>query len=191
MSWLLLALQLLLGGVLFLAATGKAWQPEAFAAALRLSHLPSRLIRSLSIVIPALELGLALALVLSTPRTLPIALGATALLLGIFTAWMVWIRANHLRVRCGCFGPGGTEVGRRTIARNGLLILLATAAAVLAGRTESVLPTPSFWMVVTVTTVSVCLALLVALREVAPHFVFTLEQLQERQALAAGTRSEE
>ena len=191
MSWLLLAIQVLLATVLLLAAAAKALRPADFASALRLSHLPSRLVRSLSIAIPALEFCLALALVLSTRRLLPGALSVTALLFGAFAVWMIWIRANRLRVRCGCFGLGGTEVGGHTIARNGLLIVLAAAGAVLAGRTESPLPAPSFWMVVTVTSVSVCLALLVALREVAPHFSFTFEQLQERQARAAGLSVEE
>jgi hypothetical protein len=182
MSWTLLVAQLALSAVLLLSATGKALRPEDFLAALRLSHLPSRLVRSLSVTIPVLELGLALALVLSTAGTLPIALGATIVLLGVFTVWMTWVRANHLRVRCGCFGLGGEEVGWRTIARNGFLILLAGVGVVLTGRTHSPLPPPSFWMVVTVTSVSMCLPLLVVLREAAPDFVLTLERLREEQA---------
>jgi hypothetical protein len=191
MSWLLLAIQVLLGTVLLIAATAKAFQPEDFASALRLSHLPSRLVKSLIVAIPLLESCVALTLVLSTRRTLPVALSAAAALFGMFTLWMIWIHANRLRVRCGCFGPGGTEVGQRSFTRNGLLIVLAAAGVLLAGRTDSPLPAPSLWMVVAVTTVAACLALVVALKEVAPHFAFTFEQLQQRQARADAAGTEE
>jgi hypothetical protein len=46
-------------------------------------------------------------------------------------------------------------------------------------------------MVVAVTTVAACLALVVALKEVAPHFAFTFEQLQQRQARADAAGTEE
>jgi hypothetical protein len=190
MAWLLLALQTFLSTILLLAAAGKALRPEEFPAALRLSHLPAPLIRPLSLAIPGLELGLALGLLLSTSWLLPLALGATAALFGTFTVWMVWIRARHLRVRCGCFGAGGPEIGWRTIARNGLLIVLAATAAVLATRAESPLPGPSLWMAVTVTAMSMSLALVIALREIAPHLILTVEQLREQQRRATGVSAE-
>ena len=119
-----------------------------------------------SAAVPALELTLALALLLA-PARLPLAFGVAALVLGAFTAWMGWVRARRLRVRCGCFGPGGGYVGPRTIGRNLLLLGLALAGLVLAGQTRSPLPGPSLAMAVTVTSLGLCLALLLALRRLA------------------------
>src|SRR4029453_9477969 len=118
----------------------------------------------LGFAIPALELALALALLLAPVRWLPLAFFAAALLLGAFPPWVAWVRARRLRVRCGCFGPGGGHVGPRTIARNLLLLALALGGLVLAGQTRSPLPDPSLAMAVTVTSLGVCLALLIALR---------------------------
>ena len=61
-SWLLLALQVILSVVLLIAATEKMLRAEEFFAALRLSHLPAGAIAPLGIAVPVLELTLALAL---------------------------------------------------------------------------------------------------------------------------------
>jgi hypothetical protein len=135
--------------------------------------------------VPALELTLALALLLAPARWLPLVFLATALVLGAFTAWMGWVRARRLRVRCGCFGPGGGHVGSRTIGRNLLLLALALGGLVLAGQTRTPLPGPSLAMVVTMTSVGVCLALLLALRAAWPHMVLSFDQYQARQAVAS------
>lgn len=178
MSWLLLALQLILATVLLLAATGKALRSDEFLGALRLSHLPMGAVPAIAVAVPLLELGLAVALVLATDRSLPVALGATVALLAAFTAWMTWVRARHLRVRCGCFGPGGGEVGSRTIGRNALLLVLAVWGLVMAGRTESPLPDPSFPMVVAVTSLGMAVALLLALRAGVPSLALKLDQVE-------------
>ena len=182
MSWLLLALQVALAVVLFLAAAGKALRSEEFLSALRLSHLPAGLVGPIGVAVPVLELALAASLVLAPERVLPVALGGTILLFGVFTAWMGWVQAKRLRVRCGCFGPGGTEVGFRTIARNALLVLLAIVAFLLAGRADSPLPEPSLPMVIAVTSLAMCLALLDGLRAAWPHLVVTFDRLQAREA---------
>ena len=185
MSWLLLALQVILSVVFVVAATEKTLRAEEFFAALRLSHLPAGAIVPIGIAIPALELTLALALLLAPARWLPLAFAAAALVLGAFTVWMGWVRARRLRVRCGCFGPGGGHVGPRTIGRNLLLLALALAGLVLAVQTRSPLPGPSLAMAVTVTSLGVCLALLLALRTAWPHLILSFEQYQARQAIAA------
>ena len=136
MSWLLLALQVILSVVLLVAATEKTLRAEEFFAALRLSHLPAGSIAPIGVAVPALELTLALALLLAPAQWLPLAFVAAALVLGAFTAWMGWVRARRLRVRCGCFGPGGGHVGPRTIGRNFLLLALALGGLVLAGQTR-------------------------------------------------------
>jgi hypothetical protein len=186
LSWLLLALQVILSVVLLVAATEKILRSEEFFAALRLSHLPAGSIAPIGVSVPALELTLALGLLLAPARWLPLAFGASALVLGAFTAWMGWVRARRLRVHCGCFSPGGGHVGPRTIARNLLLLALALGGLMLAGQTRSPLPGPSLAMAVTVTSLGVCLALLLALRTVWPHLILSFEQYQARQIVTTG-----
>jgi hypothetical protein len=180
-SWLLLALQVILSAVLLVAATEKTLRADEFFAALRLSHLPAGSIAPIGMAVPALELTLALALVLAPARWLPLAFAAAALMFGAFTAWMGWVRARRLRVRCGCFGPGG-HVGPRTIGRNLLLLALALGGLALAGQTRTPLPGPSLAMAVTVTSLGACLALLLALRTAWPHLILSFERYQARQA---------
>jgi hypothetical protein len=185
-SWLLLALQMILSVTLLVAATEKTLRTEEFFAALRLSHLPAGSTVPIGVAVPALELALALALLLAPVQWLPLAFGAAAIILGAFTVWMGWVRARRLRIRCGCFGPGGGHVGPRTIGRNLLLLALALVGLVLAGQTRSPLPGPSLAMVVSVTSLSLCLALLLALRTVWPHLIISFEEYQARQLAAAG-----
>lgn len=177
-AWLLLVAQLALAGVLLLAATGKALRAEEFTAALRLSHLPPGFIAPLAVAVPLLEAGLAVALLLGGERSVVAALVATAGLFAAFTLWMGWVRGRRLRVRCGCFGVGGAEVGTRSIGRNLLLLLVAVAGAVLAARTENLLPGPSLPMAVTVTALGACVALLVALRAGWPSLALTIDRLE-------------
>jgi hypothetical protein len=68
LSWLLLAPQVILSAVLFVAATEKTLRSEEFFATLRLSHLPAGSIAPIGVAIPALELMLALALLLTAAR---------------------------------------------------------------------------------------------------------------------------
>ena len=68
LSWLLLALQVILSAVLLVAATEKTLRSEEFFAALRLSHLPAGSIAPIGVAVPALELTLALALLLAPAR---------------------------------------------------------------------------------------------------------------------------
>jgi hypothetical protein len=185
-SWLLLALQVILSVVLLVAATEKTLRSEEFFAALRLSHLPAVSITPIGVAVPALELTLALVLLLAPAKWLPLVFFAAALVLGAFTAWMGWVRARRLRVRCGCFGPGGGDIGPRTIGRNLLLLALALAGLVLAGQTRTPLPGPSLAMVVTVTSFGVCLALLLALRTAWPHLILSFGQYQARQTGMTG-----
>jgi hypothetical protein len=186
LSWLLLVLQVILSVVLLVAGTEKILRSQEFFAALRLSHLPAGSIAAIGVAVPMLELTVALALLLAPAWWLSLAFGASALVLGAFTVWMGWVRARRLRVRCGCFGPGGGHVGPRTIARNLLLLALALGGLMLAGQTRSPLPGPSLAMAVTVTSLGVCLALLLALRTVWPHLILSFEQYQARQIVTTG-----
>ena len=61
MSWLLLALQVILSAVLLVAATEKMLRAEEFFAALRLRHLPAGAIVPIGVAVPVSELTLVLA----------------------------------------------------------------------------------------------------------------------------------
>lgn len=180
MSWLLLALQLILSAALLVAATEKLLRSEEFLAALRLSHLPAETIAPVGAAVPALELALALALLLAPAPWLPPAFAAAALLLAAFTAWMFWVRARGLRVRCGCFGPGGGHVGPGAIGRNLLFLALALAGLALAMQTPTPLPGASLPMAVAVTSLALCLALLLALRAAWPTLILSFGRYQAR-----------
>ena len=68
MSWLLLALQVILSAVFLVAATKKTLRSEQFFVTLRLSHQPAGSIMPIGVAVLALELTLALALLLAPAR---------------------------------------------------------------------------------------------------------------------------
>lgn len=189
MNYLLLACQLGLALVLILAATGKLVNSEQFRAALRLSHVPSTLISLISVLIPPAELCLAGALVLGTPRILPAIMISTALLLAAFTAWMYFVYSRGMRVRCGCFGTGGSEVGIRTILRNTLLILMALVGVTLALNTRSPLPALSLWWVMAVVSSSMAVMLIDAVVQSKHLLVFTLAQSNRDSSVSGNTQT--
>lgn len=184
MSWILAALQVLLGGVMLIAATGKLLSSDEFLGALRLSHLPEAIVRVAAVGVPVVEALLALALVLTPAGRLPLAFAATAGLLAIFTLWMAWIRARRLYVRCGCFGASGGEVGARTIGRNVVLLALAAVGWGLATVVATPLPAPSLPVVMTWVSLGMALALLHALRTVLPRLILTSRGLRGGTPLA-------
>lgn len=181
-AWLLLAAQLALAGVLLFAATGKVLKSEQFAAALRLSHLPAPLIAPFRVAVPLLELCLAFALVVSTPRTLPLTLLVTTILLGIFAAWMGWVRMQHMHIICGCFGHGVAEVGPRSVVHNLLFLLLSLGGLFLTKQAQSPLPHPSLWLATLVTALAMCLAFFPAARGALPNLILTDDQIPDREA---------
>jgi uncharacterized membrane protein YphA (DoxX/SURF4 family) len=186
MSWVMLAILVVLSALFVVAATGKLLNADDFVTALRLSRLPERTIAPLAVVVPVLEMLLALALVLAPARRLPVAFAAAGLMLAIFTLWMGWIHARRLRVRCGCFGGGGAEIGPRSIGRNLLLLLMAVGGLVLTSRTSSPLPPPTLPFVVAVTSLAMCLALAQTLHHAWPHLITTYERYQAKHASASG-----
>lgn len=115
----------LVASVLLAAATGKALWPEAFAASLKAADVSPIGVRILSVGVPLAEALTALALVaLAHPLVGFVAAGT---LLTVFTAWLLRAVASGKRHACACFGSVGAAIGWRTIARNLVLLLLATA----------------------------------------------------------------
>jgi len=179
-AWILLALQVALALVFVASAAAKALRSDEFVAALRLSHLPEPIVLVTAVAVPALELVLAFWLVLAAPGQTPAAFLAAAALLFAFTAWMGWVEARRLRVRCGCFGADGGEVGPQTIARNAGLLALALGGWVLSSRSASPLPGPSTELFATAVAVAFSVALVQALRLAWPRMVIDYEAFQRR-----------
>lgn len=119
-----LLLRLALSAVFLLAAVGKAIDPAGVRRAASEFGVPAGLVPLTAVVLPLVELAVAVALV--PGRTAEAgALGALALL-ALFT---IAVGANLARGRhpdCHCFGErGSTTISWRTVVRNGVL---ATAA---------------------------------------------------------------
>ena len=184
MMYLLLICQLTLAMVLLLAATGKLLNAEQFLAALRLSHFPRKLVIPVAVLTPIVEVCLATGLVLNTPQFLPLVLLATAILFGIFTLWMISVSIRGLRVKCGCFGAGEAAIGSGTILRNILLLVITIIGFVLSLHTQSLLPQPSFWMVMIVFSLGMCLILIRAFQQGKDGLVLSTSQLERMEANA-------
>lgn len=80
-------------------------------------------------VVPVVELVLGAALIVLSPA--PVVLGATTLLLLVFTAFLVAQVASGSQVPCACFGARSSRPpSMRDVARNiGLMALLFASAA--------------------------------------------------------------
>lgn len=133
---------------------------------------------------PTVEYSLAFAVLVGTPLTLRGALGATLVLFATFTVWMAWVRARRLHIRCACFGTVSTEIGPRSIVRNGVLLLVAAGGLILAGQTTSPLPAPSAALAIVVSVTGMGFALLLALRAALPSLVLSLGQLEAQRTAA-------
>lgn len=178
MSYLLLACQLVLAVTLLLAATGKFLNATEFLAVLRLSSIPKILVMPIAVSTPIVEACLAIGLVLSTPATLPPILFAVILLFGVFTLWMITVYVRGLRLRCGCFGSGKATIGPQTIVRNALLLAFSVGGFELSLHFQSPLPVPSFWMIVSVFSLGMCLTLLRAFQQSKSALILSTAQLE-------------
>ncbi len=110
---------------------------------------------------------------------------ATLALFAGFTGWMTWVRLRGLRLRCGCFGTGGAEIGRSTIVRNALLIAVCLAGLRLTLQVHSPLPVASFDMMIVISSLGMCLVLVQTLRTGRVGLVLSMAELSRRQEQAA------
>lgn len=121
MAWIA---AVLLGVVLLTAAVAKLRSPAAWyagASALGVSMGVAR-------PVPYLEATLGALLLVQVQRTVVAAI--TALMLCAMTALVVRRLAQGLRPVCACFGTASTKpIGGHTVARNGVLLVLALVAA--------------------------------------------------------------
>ena len=113
-----------LAAVFLWAAYTKLRDPwMIFAMEIDAMHvLPASMLEPVARIMPWFELLLAVLLVVgSQPRY--VASAATALLAGFFGLLLV-LYLRGFQGDCGCFGPG-EQLGPRTLARDGALVLLA------------------------------------------------------------------
>jgi hypothetical protein len=177
-QYVLGTIQVVTAATFLVSGVSKALRPDEFASALRLSHLPGPVAQTAAGV-PFVEIALSLLLVLLAGTGLVVAFGAAVALLVGFTAWMIWILVRGLRVRCGCFGSSGSEVGRKTLVRNAVLIAVAGAGLALAWRSDGALPGFSIWTLATASAVGLTGAVVVAVVRAWPALVLTMARLAE------------
>jgi uncharacterized membrane protein YphA (DoxX/SURF4 family) len=105
-QWSTLVARLILGGVLLAAGWLKAISPSEAQSAVRVYQvLPTGLANGLGLVLPWLEIGMALLLIVGI-WVRPAALAAGGLML-IFIIAIAQAWARKLPINCGCFGNGG------------------------------------------------------------------------------------
>lgn len=130
-----LALQagLVVGAVLVLAGSRKLASGAAFERTLFVSGLlPSALVPSAKLVVPALETLAGLLLLTGFMR--PAGALFSVALLSIFVVGTWRISRSHTRVPCACFGTVGRAIDHGTVGRN---ILFLTYAAISVRNSES------------------------------------------------------
>jgi uncharacterized membrane protein YphA (DoxX/SURF4 family) len=129
--WVALVERVVLAAVFVWAAVPKLLDPAAFAEAIANYHLvPDALVGAVAVVVPVLELVIAVALVVGLGAR-GAAIAAAAMLVS-FTIGMIQAMARGIDLDCGCFGTATkTEVGWGSIARNVALIGLAVVIAIL------------------------------------------------------------
>jgi Methylamine utilisation protein MauE len=173
MVWVVFTVQLVLAVVLVTAATGKILQPDDFKEAIRASGLPVGIVA----VVPAVELGIGLSLVVLRGAALTVAFAAALALLLAFTAWILWVKTRKLRVRCGCFGTGNVEIGYKDVARNLVFMCLAVFGLAFSLSTSDAVRLGAVWRVAVVFPATLALVLALALWQVRSHLVLTLDAL--------------
>lgn len=105
--WIGLFARLILGGVLLVAGYLKAFSPDKSMMAVRAYELlPIWLANVLGIILPWLEIGAGLLLIIGVAIRYAALFGSALMVLFIVAIAQAWARG--LSIDCGCFGGGGT-----------------------------------------------------------------------------------
>jgi uncharacterized membrane protein YphA (DoxX/SURF4 family) len=128
-QWFGLLARIVLGGVLLAAGWLKIFTPAKSQMAVRAYELlPVSIANLMGLVLPWVELGLGMLLVLGIAVRFSAILGGALMLLFIAAISQAWARG--LSIDCGCFGGGGTvEPGKTKYLSE---ILRDTGLALLA-----------------------------------------------------------
>ena len=105
-AWITLLARLILGGVLLVAGALKVGNLQKSAMAVRAYELlPTAIANFLGYVLPWLEIGLGLLLILGVAVSISGLFGAIIMFAFIIAIAQAWARG--LSIDCGCFGGGG------------------------------------------------------------------------------------
>jgi hypothetical protein len=135
MLYLALACRLAVGGTFVVSAVGKVHSRSAFQRFVAwLAVLPLPVVRRRAgLVADVIAAAEALIVILvALPWTARLGLALAAAVLAMFTAgtWLALARGAHLP--CLCFGGSASPLGRRHVARDALLCVVAVAGAAAA-----------------------------------------------------------
>ena len=104
--WITFAFRLILGGVLLVAGALKVTDPYGSATSVRAYQiLPVHLANFLGFVLPFIEVGIGILLIVGIWVRLSAIAGAALMVMFIIAIGQAWIRGISLD--CGCFGKGG------------------------------------------------------------------------------------
>ena len=142
---IVLVARLCLGFFLFPSALGKLTNQRGFIQGMvDYQILPERTAKVFGLILPWIELGLALALILGI--ALPIAATVASLLLMSFTAAVTINLQRGHEIMCNCYGIAGTKtISWGTVVRNVLLLLLAAVVVSLAPQNVALAPWLPLW----------------------------------------------
>lgn len=105
-SWLTFGFRLILGGVLLVAGAIKVVDPYGSATSVRAYQvLPVHLANFLGFVLPFVEIGIGIFLIVGIWVRFAAFAGAALMVMFIVAIAQAWIRGISLD--CGCFGKGG------------------------------------------------------------------------------------
>jgi uncharacterized membrane protein YphA (DoxX/SURF4 family) len=105
--WIGLLARLILGGVLLVAGYLKAVTPDKSMMAVRAYEvLPIWLANAFGIILPWLEIGAGILLIIGVAIRYAAIFGSALMVLFIIAIAQAWARG--LSIDCGCFGGGGT-----------------------------------------------------------------------------------
>ena len=106
LPWVGLLARLVLGGVLLLAGYLKAFSPDKSQMAVRAYEiLPISVANFLGIILPWLEIGAGLLLIVGLGIRFASIFGTVLMLIFVLAISQAWARG--LSIDCGCFGGGG------------------------------------------------------------------------------------
>jgi hypothetical protein len=165
LSWLMVT-QVALSGVLIVSAVTKWLNPAPVLEALRATGVARE--RSVSRILLIVEVGLALALILSDGVPLRITFMTVGVLLLAFSIWITSILWRKIDTGCACFGAAPRPVTRLTILRNLALILVVVLGLILSTHSRPLITSqrlPQMTTLVGLVMIEVCVITLWTVRK--------------------------
>lgn len=134
LEWLL---RLGLGGMFLAAGVLKLRDPASFAIEIHNYQLLPQLAPLLAATLPAIEIVLAVALLVGRRPWVRAGALASALILLAFTVAVVSVVARGIDITCGCFGEGSGPVTTMTVLRDVAMVAAGVLLYRLAGEPKA------------------------------------------------------